>query len=332
VHFDNNRIIVRKENTDMVLDFEGNLNFIGAFNSIQTFQYGISVATLPDKRQLFIDTNGTALSDTFLALLSWMPGAYYQATIPGKKITYGVVSIKNQGPQLLKFRSDNAIEFAWYWSNPHFLTRTNTEWRIFNAQDSLLAQGKTMDVKGHGETLFIQTLRKNPKNRNSPLIKKWYNPQKNGFSEISGEEIGVLQDERLVVYENKKARLFHVNETAYPLFSETEPLKEAAEIREIFRINRQDLLMARTDSLVGIIDLNGRLRLPFTAGEIEEFDEINFIHVNQDQRVLLNENNQVLLTDFEDLNDEGFEGYFLLKRHDRWMWSDKRKRLFGETP
>jgi hypothetical protein len=90
--------------------------------------------------------------------------------------------------------------------------------------------------------------------------------------------------------------------------------------------------MARTDSLVGIFDLNGRLRLPFTAGEIEEFDEINFIHVNQDQRVLLNENNQVLLTDFEDLNDEGFEGYFLLKRYDRWMWSDKRKRLFGETP
>jgi hypothetical protein len=83
---------------------------------------------------------------------------------------------------------------------------------------------------------------------------------------------------------------------------------------------------------VGIIDLNGRLRLPFTSGEIEEFDEINFIHANQGQRVLLNENNQVLLTDFEDLNDEGFEGYFLLKRHDRWMWSDKRKRLFGETP
>jgi hypothetical protein len=332
VHFENNRIIVRKENTDMVLDFEGNLNFIGGFNSIEPFQYGISVATLPDKRQLFIDTNGTALSDTFLALLSWMPGAYYQATIPGKKITYGVVSIKNQGPQLLNFRSENAIEFAWYWSNPHFLTRTNTEWRIFNAQDSLVAQGKTMDVKGHAQTLFIQTLRKNPKNRNSPLIKKWYNPQKNGFSEISGEEIGVLQEERLVVYEDKKARLFHVNETAYPLFSETEPLKEAAEIREIFRINRQDLLMARTDSLVGIIDLNGRLRLPFTSGEIEEFDEINFIHANQGQRVLLNENNQVLLTDFEDLNDEGFEGYFLLKRHDRWMWSDKRKRLFGETP
>ena len=107
--FENNRILVRKENSLLVLDFEGNQRFLGTFTQITPFLNYLAVATLPDKRQLLIDTNGNALSDTFISLVPYIPGQFYQAQLPGKKPQYAALLIAQSQTKLLRLRSESPI-------------------------------------------------------------------------------------------------------------------------------------------------------------------------------------------------------------------------------
>lgn len=322
----------------MVLDFEGNQRFLGTFTQITPFLNYLAVATLPDKRQLLIDTNGNALSDTFASLSPWIPGEFYQAQLPGKKTQYAALHITQSQPKLLRFRSETPIEFAWYWEsthkaghpNAHFLSKINSEWHIHNTQDSLVFKSKTGDFKSHAQTLFISLQRKNPKLRNSPWIKKWFNPYSHSFSSAVADEIGVLQNERIVLYENNKALLYLVNETPLPIFHESKSTPEISNIREIFRINRNDLLMVRTDSSQTITDLSGKMQFDFTHQTIEEITPPYFLQSRPDGQFLITDQNKTIIGPFDEINEEGFEGYFLLHKTDKWFWVDAKKRWFGE--
>lgn len=338
--FENNRILVRKENTLLVLDFEGNQRFLGTFTQITPFLNYLAVATLPDKRQLLIDTNGNALSDTFASLSPWIPGQYYQAQLPGKKTQYAALHISQYQPKLLRVRSDIPIEFAWYWDsvpklghpNAHFLSKINSEWHLYNAQDSLVFKSKTGDFKSHAQTLIISLQRKNPKLRNSPWVKKWFNPYSHSFSSTASEEIGVLQNERIVLYENNKALLYHVNETPLPIFYESKNTPEVSNIQEIFRINRNDLLMVKTDSSQTLIDLNGSMQFDFSRQPLEEITAPHFLQSRPNGQFLITDRNKTIIGPFDEINEDGFEGYYLLNKNAKWFWVDAKKRWFGETP
>jgi hypothetical protein len=328
--FENNRILVRKENSLLVLDFEGNQRFLGTFTQITPFLNYLAVATLPNKRQLLIDTNGNALSDTFISLVPYIPGQFYQAQLPSKKPQYAALHIAQSQPKLLRFRSESPIEFARYWDNPHFLSKINGEWHIHNAQDSLVFKSKTGDFKSHAQTLFISLQRKNPKLRNSPWVKKWFNPYSHSFSSAASEEIGVLQNKRIVLYDNNKALLYKVDETPLPIFHESKSTPDVSNIREIFRINRNDLLMVRTDSSQTLIDLNGKMQFDFTRQTIEEITPPYFLQSRPNGQFLITENNKTIIGPFDEINEEGFEGYYLLNKTDKWIWVDAKKRWFGE--
>lgn len=329
--FQDNRILVRKEKDLLVLDFEGNKHFLGSFSHITPFTNHLALATLPDSRQLLIDTSGKAQSDTFVRLSILIPGHYYQAEIQSIKPRFGVLFVNKTFPALMHLRSDIPVETAWYWNNVHFLTKTNGEWQIHSSQDSMVFKSKTVEIMSHAQTVFVQTLKKNPKSRNSPWVKKWFNPYTHNFSVATAQEIGVLQEERIVLYENSKARLFHINETPLPVFHETKSVAEVSDIREIYRINRNQLLFAKTDTSQTIIDLNGKMLFEFSPYEIEEFGSQYFIQNREDGQYLINQNQGDLLGPFHEINEEGFEGYYLVNDHKKWVWIDARKRWFGES-
>lgn len=329
--FQDNRILVRKENDLLILDFEGNKHFLGTFTHITPFTKHLALATLPDSRQLLIDTSGKAKSDTFTRLNILVPGRYYQAEITDKRGRFGILSVEKERPALLKLRSDIPVEMAWYWNNTHFLGKSNGEWQIFNSRDSMVFKSKTGDIKTYAQTLFVQPSKKNPKIRNSPWVKKWFNPYSQSFSLITAQEIGVLQEERIVLYENRKALLYHVNETPLPVFHEAKNVAEVSDIREIYRINRNDLLAVKTDTSQTLIDLNGKMLFDFSPNEIEEFGNQCFIQYKEKGQFLIDKNQRQLLGPFEEINEEGFQGYYLINDGKKWVWIDARKRRFGES-
>ena len=330
--FGNNRILVRKSKSLLVLDFEGNPRFLGTFAHIEPFQNNIALAELPDKRQILIDTNGNSLSDTFQNISTWIAGEYYQGVkLRSKKSTYQVLRITENSQSVVSaFTSEIPIDIAWYWNKPHFITKHKGEWHIYNYLDSMVYQSKTGDLRTHAQTLIVKNTRKNPKLRNSPIVKQWFNPYSKSFSTETAEEIGVLQNERLVLYNNGRAQLFKSNETELPIFHEAHQTPSVPNIKEIFRVNREDLLMARTDSMESIIDLNGKMLMDFVSGTLEEYGSVHFLINKVNGQYLITEDNKTILGPFDEINEEGFEGYYLINKASRWFWVDMKNREFIE--
>jgi hypothetical protein len=331
LRFYDNRIIVQKENMPVLIDFEGNPYFLGSFSHVEPFVNGLAVATLPNKKQLLIDTQGKAKSDTFTSVEAWIPGTYYKVETEDKKLKYSLIRANTYSKNYTyKIKSEKPIEGAWYFNKPLFLSESNGESKIFNEDDSLLFTAKGLDIKVHAHEIFIQHVRKNPKTKTGPWVKKWFNPALKNFSQIAVDEIAVLSEDRLVLYDNKKAKLVHINETEIPIFQEDKPLPEIHSIKEIF-VNRENTFIVRTDSTEALINKDGLVLIPFDKGSLEEYTH-NLITRNKDGNAyLLNYQNKNILGPFEEINEEGFEGYFLIKQEDRWVWVDTKKRLFGET-
>ena len=330
--FQNNRILVRKEKSLLVLDFEGNPKFLGTYSHIEPFENNTALAKISDKQYVLIDTNGNAKSDTFQNISTWIAGKYYQVHISSpNKSSYKTLRIsENQKCLISNFSSETPIDFAWYWNKPHFITKHKGEWHIYNYLDSMVYQSKTGDLRTHAQTLIVKNTRKNPKLRNSPIVKQWFNPYSKSFSTETADEIGVLQNERLVLYNNGRAQLFKSDETELPIFHEAHQTPLVPNIKEIFRVNREDLLMARTDSMESIIDLNGKMLMDFVSGTLEEYGSVHFLINKVNGQYLITEDNKTILGPFDEINEEGFEGYYLINKASRWFWVDMKNREFIE--
>jgi len=330
--FQNNRILVRKEKSLLVLDFEGNPKFLGTYSHIEPFENNTALAKISDKQYVLIDTNGNAKSDTFQNISTWIAGKYYQVHISSpNKSSYKTLRISEDQKCLISnFSSETPIDFAWYWGKPLFIIKQNGEWKIYNYQDSLVFKSKTGELKSHAQTLIIRNTRKNLKIRNSPIVKQWFNPYSKRFSVQNAQEIGVLQNERIVIYSQGLALLFHVNETALPIFHEAHQTPLVSEIKEIFRINRDDLFLVRTDSMETLIDSNGKMLMDFNKGNIEEYGSKYFLINHTNGKNIITAENKVVLGPFDEINEDGFEGYYLINKNSRWLWVDLNKREFAE--
>jgi hypothetical protein len=331
--FFDNRISVQKENTSLLIDFEGNPYFLGNFSRLEPYFKGIAVGQLPNKKFLLIDTLGNAVSDTFIQIEPCFPSPYYKVETEDKKLKFGLVIFDTVQRKfhVSKIKSEKPIEFAWYGGTPLFLAETNGESRIFTPQDSILFQSKGVEIKSHAMDIFVQNVRKLPKAKTGPWLKKWFNPINRSFSQISADEIGVLHSNLLVIYDNKLAKLYQFDEQEIPLFQEDKPLKEVNEVKEIFGLNKGELFVVRTDSTEAIIDKNGRILIPFGKGNLEDFAPNLFTRTTEQGMLLMNLKNKVVLGPFEEIQEDGFEGYLLIKKEGRWMWLDSKNRLFGET-
>jgi hypothetical protein len=330
-YFHDNRILVRNETTQFFIDFNGNQFFLGSFTHLEPFYKQHSVARLPNNLQLIIDTAGNAKSDTFTRIESLYPGIYtaFDASKPKQQTL--LILDSNLHVRTSHYASEKSIKLAWYWNKPLFLIENKNEISIYNTLDSLLYKEKNQEVYVHANTVFVQNLRKNPKSRLSPTIKKWFNPYKNAFSEIYADEIGVLANEKLAVYQQQKAYLFNINEQQIPFFYEDKNTPEVAKITHIYQLNRATNFLISTDSMQAVSDENGRITLPFTKGQIEEFSSDLFWITNEKGSFIVNQKNQNILGPFEEINEDGFPGYWLIKQNDRWIWVDAKKRWFGES-
>ena len=330
-YFHDNRILVRNETTQFFIDFNGNQFFLGSFTHLEPFYKQYSVAHLPNNLQLIIDTAGNAKSDTFTRIESLYPGIYnaFDASKPKQQTL--LILDSNLQIKTSHYASEKPIKLAWYWNKPLFLIENKNEISIYNTLDSLLYKDKNQEVYVHANTVFVQNLRKNPKSRLSPTVKKWFNPYKNTFSEINAEDIGVLANERLTVYQQQKAYLFNINEQQIPFFYEDKNTPEVAKITNIHQLNRATNFLISTDSMQAVSDENGRITLPFTKGQIEEFSSDLFWITNEKGSFIVNQKNQNILGPFEEINEDGFPGYWLIKQNDRWIWVDAKKRWFGES-
>jgi len=45
---------------------------------------------------------------------------------------------------------------------------------------------------------------------------------------------------------------------------------------------------------------------------------------------LITEDNKTILGPFDEINEEGFEGYYLINKASRWFWVDMKNREFIE--
>ncbi len=330
-HFHDNRIWVRNETTQFFIDFNGNQFFLGSFTKLEPFYKQHSIASLSKNRQLLIDTAGNAKSDTFTKIESLYPGIYNAFVQSKPKQQTLLILDSNLHVKSSHYASEKTIKMAWYWNNPLFLVENKNEISIYNALDSLVYKGKNQEVYVHANTIFVQNIRKNPKTRLSPTFKKWFNPYKNAFSEISAEYIGVLAKERISVYQQQKAFLFAINEQQIPFFQEDRNTQDITQINDIHQLNRETNFLIHTDSMQAVSDENGRITLPFTKGQIEEFSTDLFWISTENGSFIVNKKNQKILGPFEEINEDGFPGYWLIKQNDRWIWVDYKKRLFSES-
>ncbi len=329
-HFHDNRILVRNETTQFFVDFNGNQFFLGSFTHLEPFYKQHSVASLPNNLQILIDTAGNAKSDTFNRIETLYPGIYSAHLQSNPKQQTLLILDSKQQVRKSQYISDKPIKMAWYWNKPLFLIENKAEISIYNTKDSLVYRGKNQEIYVQANTVFVQNIRKNPKSKTSASVKKWYNPYKNAFSEINADDIGVLANERITVYQQQKAYLFAINEQQIPFFEVDKNIQEVAQIKQIHQLNRDSNLLISTDSMQAISDENGRIILAFTKGQIEEYGANLFWLASEDGIFIINSKNQKVLGPFEEINEDGFPGYWLIKQNDRWIWVDQKKREFRE--
>jgi hypothetical protein len=328
--FRDNRIWVTTESTPFFIDFQGNPFFWGNVSGLEPFELQHSIATLMNGNQVLIDTNGTAVSDTFLSLQRIPSSPYFLAQTLNKyhlKLTL----LPSGRLQKSAWSSDKAIAWAWYWGKPVFQLEQHKESLFIDANDSLLLKGKFSDVYIFAQTIFIQQSRKNPKQKQSALVKKWFNPYLQSFSLVQADDIGILTQERIAVTQQKTAFLYHIDETPFPIFDANTSLAEVNSIRQITQLNRTNQFMVSTDTSQAIVNLEGRLLLPFYTAQIEEFGSQWYLLTDSIGARIVNDKNQVVLGPFEEINEEGFPGYFLIKQGETWIWIDSKKRLFSES-
>lgn len=331
--FSHNRIWVKNQETSFFIDFSGNPRFLGNFSQLKPFDHDRCIATLSSGQQILIDTAGNPLSDTFNSI-EYVPltQTYLVQSKTSNKHHHKITFTGKNKYSLAPLHSEKPIKWAWYWGNPVFVLEQNKEQLFLNESDSILYKQKASELFVLAQTIITQSTKRNPKQKQSPLVKRWFNPYKQTFSEVTADEIGILNQERLSVKQGKITFLFHVNETAFPLFTLTNALPEAASVTGIFQLNNPSLFMATTDTSQAIIDTQGLVKIPFFNGQIDEFGKSEFALSNNSGIRIVNLFNQALVKDaYEEIQEEGFPGYYLVKSENHWVWLDKKNRLFGES-
>ena len=91
------------------------------------------------------------------------------------------------------------------------------------------------------------------------------------------------------------------------------------------------IVVAKTETSQTLIDLNGKMLFEFSPNEIEEFGREYFIQYQEKGQFLIDKYQHQILGPFQEINEEGFQGYYLINDGKKWVWIDARKRRFGES-
>ena len=70
--------------------------------------------------------------------------------------------------------------------------------------------------------------------------------------------------------------------------------------------------------------------MDFVSGTLEEYGSVHFLINKVNGQYLITEDNKTILGPFDEINEEGFEGYYLINTASRWFWVDMKNREFIE--
>jgi len=169
------------------------------------------------------------------------------------------------------------------------------------------------------------------KSRKKIKINQWYNPRSKEMSVVKAEEIAILDNKQLIIYNDARPVLYDVTEKEYPIFSEDTSETLPVKYTDITRSTIPSLLWVSSDSLQYIINRNGRILTKYRAQSIDILSpELVLASSPKGKKQLLDFNNRLIIKDIEDIQYPIFPGFFLINDGENWLWVPRNGDIFRE--
>ena len=162
-------------------------------------------------------------------------------------------------------------------------------------------------------------------------INQWYNPRSKEMSVVKAEEIAILNNKQLIIYNDARPVLYDVTEKEYPIFSEDTSETLPGKYTDITRSTIPSLLWVSSDSLQYIINRNGRILTKYRAQSIDILSpELVLASSPKGKKKLLDFNNHLIIKDIEDIQYPIFPGFFLINDGENWLWVPRNGDILRE--
>ena len=329
IRFTDNRIVCLKKNIPWSFDFNGQPSFVGDFSELSSFHHGIGIAK--NRKTGFyslIDTIGNIILDSAENIEQFKSNNIYTALVKG---VHYVLVIQNSKISW-SVKSNEKPIIANYWGEPQIAIKRKRQWFVYSSINpkghSLMSTKNPMYVYGDE---ILCTNRLVSKSRKKIKINQWYNPRSKEMSVVKAEEIAILDNKQLIIYNDARPFLYDVTEKEYPIFSEDTLETLPVKYTDITRSTIPSLLWVSSDSLQYIINRNGRILTKYRAQSIDILSpELVLASSPKGKKQLLDFNNRLIIKDIKDIQYPIFPGFFLINDGEKWLWVPRNGDILRE--